>query len=187
MSEWLDTETKAILQPAPPAKLAPPDTVGFSIVLLSRTNDQARLRYALMKAGCSEAVSNVALAGRCPHVVATGLALDDARLALLELACCDSVAVFIRDEVVAANDQAYLSGLYSELSTSEEFERVGIEIRSVPCGEQGRGYLQQFLGMDARSLERVGFPLHRTVMRNKARIMCHWGRQIGADVRMTES
>ena len=33
--DWLDTETKALLQRSPPEKLAPPDTATFSLVLLA--------------------------------------------------------------------------------------------------------------------------------------------------------
>jgi hypothetical protein len=36
MCKWLDTETKAMLQQAPPQKYAPPDTGMFTLVLLKR-------------------------------------------------------------------------------------------------------------------------------------------------------
>ena len=35
MKTWLDTETKAMLRKSPPSKLAPPNTKGFTLVLLS--------------------------------------------------------------------------------------------------------------------------------------------------------
>jgi hypothetical protein len=188
MSQWLDTETRAILQGAPPEKLAPPDAVGFTLVLLSKTNDQERLRQALAKAGCTNpAASEVILTSPCPQVVAVGMTAEDAMLGQFELACCDSAAVFIRDEVVAGNDQPYLSDVYAKLSSSSEFQPVGIDIHSVPNDDQGRRYLQQFLGVHEFFLEWIGLPLHQTVMKKKARMMRHWGEKIGADVRMTKS
>ena len=35
MTNWLDTETKALLQGVPPEKFAPPDTATFTLVLLT--------------------------------------------------------------------------------------------------------------------------------------------------------
>ena len=102
MSRWLDAETKAILQGVPPEKLAPPDTIGFMLVLLFKGNDDARLRRALAKAGCANpSLAETILASRCPVHVSNGLTVEDAMLGQFELACCDSAAVFIRDEVVA--------------------------------------------------------------------------------------
>jgi hypothetical protein len=49
MSSWLDTETKAILQGVPPTRQAPTDTIGFTLVLLSRTENSRRLREALAR------------------------------------------------------------------------------------------------------------------------------------------
>ena len=187
MSEWFDTETKALLQNAPPEKLAPPGTLGFTLVLLSKTDDPVRLRYAATKAGWLEAAFNAALTNHCPLALATGLTLDDAMLAQFELACCDSAAVFIRDEVVAENDHGYLSELYSELSSSEEFQPIGVQVHSVPHDDHGRRYLQQFLGADEKSPQRIRIPLHLMVMKKKARIMCYWARKIGADVTMAKS
>ena len=187
MSEWLDTETKALLQNAPPEKLAPPGTMGFTLVLLSKTDDVVRLRIAAMKASWLAAAFNAALTNPCPLALATGLTQDDAMLAQFELACCDSAAVFIRDEVISENDRAYLSGLYSELSSSQEFRPVGIQVHSVPHNDDGRRYLQQFLGSDETSPHCAQIPLHLMVMKKKARIMCYWGRKIGADVTMAES
>lgn len=185
MSEWLDTETRAILQGVPPEKLAPPDTVGFTLVLLSKTNDQERLRQAFARAVCTgPAASDAVLTSSCPQVVAIRMTAEDAMIGQFEFACCDSAAVFIRDEVVADNDKSYLSGLYLELSSSEEFQPVVIEVYSVPNDDQGRRYVRQFLGVYESLLERARLPLHQTVMKKKARVMRHWGMKIGADVRM---
>lgn len=187
MSEWLNTETKALLQNVPPEKLAPPDTVGFTLVLLSRTEDQKRLRRALTRAGCNQAAaSQIVLTGLCPQVVAVGMTAEDAMLGQFELACCDSVAVFIRDDVVAKNDQLYLTELYAELSSSEEFELVAIDIHFVPDDDRGKRYLQQFLGVRELLPEWSGPPLRQKVLQKKARIMRHWADKIGADVRAAE-
>ena len=183
MSEWWDTETKALLQNVPPEKLAPPDTVGFTVVLLTKT-EAMRLQQAATRTGWLVSAFHTAVTSRCPCPLLTGLTLDDAMLAQFELACCDSAAVFVRDEVVAENDRVYLSELYAELSSSEEFAQVGIEIRDIPPGEQGKRFLLQFLGADEKSLEVFRPPLHLQVMRKKARIMCYWGQKINADVRM---
>ncbi len=187
MSEWLDTETKSLLQNVPPEKLAPPDTLGFTLVLLTRTGDSTRLQHAAKQAGWLASTFNTALGGECPLRLLTGVTLDDAMLAQFELACCDSAAVFIRDEVVAENDHAYLSELYQELASSDEFRNVGIEVRDVPQSDQGKRFVLQFLGGHERSLELARLPLHLQVMRKKARIMCYWGKKIGADVRMAGS
>jgi hypothetical protein len=185
MSEWLDTEAKAILQRTPPEKLAPADTAGYTLVLLSKTSDQERLRQALAKVPCCDpAASNAIFASPCPHVVATGLTAEDAMFGQFELACCDCAAVFVRDEVIAEDDRSYLSRLYAELSDSEEFRPVGIEIHAVPNDERGRRFMRQFVGTDLTFLQRVALALHETVMEKKARMMWHWGRKIGADVRM---
>ena len=156
-------------------------------MLLSKTDDAARLRYAATKADWLEAAFNAALTNRCPLALATGVTLDVAMLAQFELACCDSAAVFIRDEVVAEHDHSFLSQLYRELSSSEEFQPVGIQVHSVPHNDQGRRYLQRFLGSDERSPHCAPTPLHLMVMKKKARIMCYWGRKIGAAVTMAES
>ena len=179
MSEWLDTETKAILEGAGKAELAPPDTQSFTLVLLSKSSDQDRLRQALAKAGCSDpATLRRLLASPCPCAAAAGLTLEEAMFGQFELACCDRAAVFLRDDVVAENDLQYLSRLYDDLALSEEFRPAEIEIHFVPRDEHGARYVRQFLGVDERFLERVGLPLQRTVMEKKARMMWHWGKKI---------
>lgn len=187
MSEWLDTKTKALLQNVPPDKLAPPDTAGFTLVLLSKPENPARLQYAAKGAGWLQVVMNAALSHRCPAALATGLTLDDAMLGQFELACCDSASVFIRDDVVTDNDRDYLFGLYKELLSSEEFQPVAIQVQCVPRNDQGGKYLQQFLGTDEESVKRIPIPLNLMVMKKKARIMHYWARKIGADVTIGKS
>ena len=186
MSDWLDTETKAILQGGPPDKLAPADTAGFTLVLLSKSSDRKRLGQALAKAGCRDpGVSIAILDGKRPQVVATGLTMDDALLGQFELACCDSAAVFLRDAIVAEDDREYLSKLYAGLLAGEEFAPVEIEIHAIPRDDRGGRFLGQFLGRAADDrLFQVGLPLRQTVIHKKARLMLHWGGKIGADVRM---
>lgn len=184
MSEWLDPETRELLQIAPPQKGAPPDTLGFTLVLLHRTENLDRLRYAAARVSWLAAAFEVAVAHHCPVALTTGLMLEEAILAQFEFVCCDCAAVFIRDEVVADNDHRYLSELYRELSCSEEFELVGLDVHALPADERGRRYLEQFLGMGEQPPNQLPLPLHLTAIRKKARIMAYWGTKIGADVRM---
>jgi hypothetical protein len=158
--------------------------MAFTLVLLAKTDDPARLEFAATHAGWLQPALNIARTSCCPVVLLTGLTPDDALLAQFELACCDSAAVFVRDEVVAEGDQAYLSRLYRELSTSEEFQDVRIEVHDVPEHARGQRFLLQFLGTGGTLSHCMRFPLHLKVMRKKARIMCYWGHEIGADVRM---
>ncbi len=186
MPDWLDTETKAILQGVPPDKLAPPDTVGFTLVLLRESDSRKRLEEGLAKAGCCDSRASVAVVRECPQVLAAGLTLEDALLGQFELACCDSIAVLLRDAVVAANDRAYLLEVYSDLLNAEEFQPMGIEIRSVPNDHRGRRFLDQFVGSEEIGGQAIRFPVRLKVMRKKARLMGHWGKKIGADVRLED-
>jgi hypothetical protein len=185
MSDWLDTETKAILQGVPPGKLAPPDALGYTLVLLSRSPDRDRLQVGLAKARCLDADPLPAiLVGDLPQILARAMTLEDALLGQFELACCDSVSVFLRDEVVTAGDRGYLAKLYSDLLTGEEFGPTAIEIRAVPNDDRGRRFLDQFIGTREEWVQVIGLPLRLRVMGKKARVMCHWARKIGADVRV---
>ena len=63
MSEWLDTETKAMLQQTPPQKLALPDTGIFALVLLQKGNNPTRIRRALAR------IPGVAKNSRLTHTI----------------------------------------------------------------------------------------------------------------------
>jgi hypothetical protein len=115
MFTWLDTETKAMLQQAPPEKLAPPDTGMFTLVLLQKGNDLTRIVQALTRIpGLSREKAEHLAKWACPLRVAGSLSLGDAMLGQFELVCCDSIAVFLRDEVVASAERQYLVELYQQ-------------------------------------------------------------------------
>jgi hypothetical protein len=186
MCKWLDTETKAMLQQAPPEKYAPSDTGMFTLVLLKKGTSLERLIRALTRIpGVSQARAVEAAASMCPVPVASSLSLADAMLGQFELVCCDSVSVFLRNEVVSAAEYPYLGQLYQQFQQSPEFESVRVLIRSLPQTVSGEHFLDQFLdGADViprlviaglRSCEEI-------MMRKKARIMAHWAEKIGAEV-----
>ena len=100
MSDWLDTETKAMLLAEVPDKLAPPEVAGFSLVLLEMGGDRVRVLRTLPTLGpLLPGVSQRILAGTCPLILCKELSLEAAMLGQFELICCDAVAVFLRDEV----------------------------------------------------------------------------------------
>jgi hypothetical protein len=186
MSEWLDTETKAMLQQAPPEKLAPPDTGMFSLVLLKMGDDPTRTRRALERIPRVSGERAVNIATRqCPAVViASGLSLGDAILGQFELVCCDSISVFLRDEVAASNDRSYLSELFQQFRESPEFESIPATITLIPQTAPGRQFVDQFLGgmSHVASCPHRGYFYEGKIMRKKARIMAHWAKKIGAEV-----
>jgi hypothetical protein len=184
-SPWLDTETKALLQQSPPEKYAPPDTGIFTLVLLRKGNDLTRLAQALARVpGLSSEKAERIVSSCCPLPVARSLSLHDALLGQFELVCCDSISVFVRDEVVWSASSDYLPRLYSHLQRSPEFENVSISVTLIPQSDQGRRFVDQFLGgmSQLSSCPHRGYFCEITAMRKKARIMVHWAKKVGADV-----
>jgi hypothetical protein len=187
MSKWLDTETQALLQQAPPDKLAPPDTDTFALVLLEQGKDLAGVERALVRVPgilVKKALSLVAQA--CPLAIASGLSLTDAVLGQFELVCSDSISVFLSDEVISSAGSYYLTELYGQLRYSPEFETVDVQIAAVPDTELGNRFAEQFFGgVAAASLfGKNGEAYQGTMMRKKARIMAHWAKKIGAQVQV---
>jgi hypothetical protein len=182
MSEWLDTETKAILQPVIPDKLAPADTTGYTLVMLSRGKDEWRLLRALKKfRSLSNADAKTILYKPCPLPVANKLTLVDAYLGQFELICCDTVAIFIADEVAQEAEESYLRELISWVRESTEFQFSRIEVDSVPNTEEGQRFLDQFLGWYQKG-HLPPMPIIKEFMRKKTRLMEHWGEKIGASI-----
>jgi hypothetical protein len=183
-SKWLDTETKAMLQPAPPEKLAPPDTGMFTLVLLQKGADREWLRRALERILGIRPTSAASVAAQpCPLPVARSLSLADVMLGQFELVCCDSVSVFLRDEIVFPGDRQYLSELYQQVRSSSEFESVTVTLASLPNSVSGRSFLDQFLGpVDVTSAMLAGHLHRERMMRKKARILAHWAEKIGGEV-----
>lgn len=184
MSKWLDTETKAMLQQAPPEKEAPPDTGMFTLVLLKKGDNMDRIVRALRRIpGLSKEKAEHLTKSRCPAPVAAGLSLGDAMLGQFELVCCDSISVFLRDGVAASGDGWYLVPLYKQFRRSREFQNISVTISSVPETPLGERFIDQFVGEGKRSdSSGDGFPFQEHVMRKKARIMAHWAEKIGAEL-----
>lgn len=182
MSKWLDTETKALLQPAPPEKLSPADTDAFTLVLLKKGENVAWVTEALAKLPDTPLVRAMNLASQvCPVVVADHLSLYDAMLGQFELVCCDSVSIFLRDEVVECATGDYLPQLYSRFQWSEEFENISVNIDAIPANDLGKRVIRQFFGNVSYDIGQ-GFAFRGDMMRKKARILTHWIRKLGVNV-----
>ena len=184
MIDWLDTETKSLLQPSPPEKLAPPDTASFALVLLAhRGHDHRALVGAVQRAAQTSVEQAELIASRrLPIAVRRGLTYSDAQIGQFELICCDSISVFLDDGVAADGDRQYLRELYAQLRTSPEFQPVSIAIRFIPDTDAGRRFCDQFLSSAVRTTFRYGseIALLDRVFRKKARLMALWASEIGA-------
>jgi hypothetical protein len=177
---WLDTETKALLQRSPPGKLAPADAATFALILLAyAVHDQNLLVRALQQiAETSEGRARRLLGGRLPACVKNSLSYTDAQIGQFELICRDAVSVIIADEVVANAPADYLADLYAKLRKIDEFELVIARIDSLPDSPSGHEFCNRFL---SGRKPPPSFPVE--LMRKKARIMQHWATRIGG--RMT--
>ena len=144
--DWLDTETKALLQRSPPEKLAPPDTATFSLVLLAfaGVDHGTLLRAARFVAEASDGATRL-LSSRLPVCVNKGLSYSDAQIGQFELICCDAVSVIISDEVIAGTSADYLADLYAKLRKIDEFELVAVRIDFVPDSPKGQEFCNRFL------------------------------------------
>ena len=87
---WLDTETKAILQREPEPPLAPPKSGEFALVLIRSGTDHQRLVRAIRRINdCGEGRA-VELARAAPPVtINAGLSQEEALFGQFELICCD--------------------------------------------------------------------------------------------------
>jgi hypothetical protein len=178
---WLDTQTKAILQRVQDDKLAPAKTAEFALVLLRKGSDQQRLVDAIVEINkCSEADAGVLASRTTPVTINTGLREEDALWGQFELVCCDAVGIFLRSEVLEQNDGSYLRPLFKKVSESSEFRPATVSILRVPTTESGEKFLEQFVGPAA--LKRV-FPITLTMPFKKARIMEHWASRVGAEMK----
>jgi hypothetical protein len=188
MLEWLDTETKAMLQQAPPEKLAPPDTGMFTLVLLQKGEDASRLVRALARIlGISPRQPEDLASRNCPQSIVSSLSLGDAMLGQFELVCCDSISVFLKDAIVLAGDRQYLNQLYRQFPESPEFENVAVNVISLPDTVLAQHFVDQFLGEAGEMSTPGGCPHCVSMMRKKARIMAHWAEKIGAEVTIADA
>jgi len=188
-SPWLDAETRAILDPAPPEEYVAIGVSGFTLVLLERGFQVDRLVRAFQRIRLDpERAVNSLLFAPCPAVVRSGLTLDQAIVGQFELVCCDCISVFLRDEIAAEGAAEYLRSLYSRLRASPEFKPVSVTVSLVPDTDSGRQFCDQFL---STALEkRVHYGSDRAVRDRvfwkKARIMAHWASEMGVQLAVEE-
>ncbi len=179
---WLDTQTKELLQKVPDGTLAPPRTAEFALVLLRKGQDHDRLVGAITQINKCSRSDAAELANRqTPVTINLDLTEEDALWGQFELICTDTVSIFLRSEVIAQNDRSYLWPLFQKILQSSEFIPATVSISDVPVTESGEKFVEQFLGRVP--VERV-FPVLVTMPFKKARIMEHWAIKIGASLRI---
>ena len=174
---WLDTETKELLQKVQDEKLAPPKTAEFGLVLVRKGNDYNRLTRAVVQINkCSERDAAKLASSQPPVVINPDLTEGEALWGQFELICSDAISLFLRSEVLEQNDRAYLDKLFNQVSHSDEFKPCTICLVEVPQTDAGEKFITQFLG------RAPSFPATVTVPFKKGRIMEHWARRVGAKV-----
>ena len=176
-TQWLDTETRTLLGEAD-VKSILTATDAFSLLLLYQGTDTGRIHCVVTELG-NYGTPNMT---PYPFVVRQGLALADAQAGQSALACCDCVAVFVRDDVVAEMQRDDFADLFLELAASPEFQPARVEIESLPTDEVGHRFLWVFLGLAVG----IVLPIRVIVTRKKARLMQHWGDAIGGLVRIVD-
>ncbi|MFA5193495.1 MAG: hypothetical protein WC740_22530 [Verrucomicrobiia bacterium] len=185
---WLDTQTKEILQKAHEPKLAPSKTAEFALVLIQRGMDPQRLLRAICRINeCSEPAAIELIHQPLPLAINSDLRQEDALWGQFELICCDAIGVFVRSEVLEQSDDNYIHSLFQTVLHSPEFRPVKMRIVAVPPTEAGNRFIDQFLGIATSGLEDLVFPFGIEISFKKARIMKHWAGRIGAQVQVESS
>jgi hypothetical protein len=181
---WLDTETKAILQKDHEPKLAPPRVAEFGLVVLRKGKDQERLVRAICRINnCPEPEAFALAQLPEPVTINPGLSEEEAFFGQFELICCDSIAVFVRSEVLLARGQReYLDALFKKVLESPEFRPTRIDVLEVPATEAGETFADQFLGCVCAEAERPLDEFSLWVPYKKAKMMKHWAARVGAQV-----
>jgi hypothetical protein len=188
---WLDTETKEILQKDPEQKTAPSKAGEFALILIREGTDNKRLVRAIRRINDSNEDSAIRMAGcQLPLTINSGLTQAEALLGQFELICCDAIAPFIRSEVYSAQtSNSYLKSLFEKVLESPEFKPTRIDILEVPATEPGEKFVDQFLGARVpnrnRRTCRLSYwsPFSVWVPFKKARIMTHWAARVGVQVK----
>jgi hypothetical protein len=179
---WLDTQTKELLQKVPGEKLAPPKTAEFALVLLRNGQNRQRVVAAIMSINkCSESDAASLASRATPFTVNPDLTEEEALWGQFELICCDAVSIFIRSEVLEENNHSYLGPLFKKVSESSEFRPATVSLTQVPKTESGDKFLEQFVGGPAMA---HAFPISLTIPFKKARIMEHWAARVGAEMKL---
>ncbi len=176
---WLDTETKSILQKEHDPKLAPSKAVEFGLVLLRKGVDQERLVRAVRRINEStEAEAAELVHSPVPVTINPGLTEGEALFGQFELICCDAISAFVRSEVLFEQHQhKYLQDVFQRVLESPEFRPTRVKVLDVPATESGQKFLDQFVG-----LATLGRAKSVWVPFKKARIMKHWAARVGARV-----
>ena len=177
---WLDTETKAILQKEDESKPTLVKTAEFALVLIRKGTDDERLVRAIRRINeCGEAKAVELVHLPKPVTINAGLTEAEAYFGQFELICCDAIAAFFRSEIILEqNEPRYLRALYQQIERSREFKPTLMEVVQVPATEGGEMFIDQFIGND---FSNESFSC--VVPYKKARIMKHWATRVGAEVR----
>src|SRR5688572_6551966 len=105
---WLDTQTKELLQKGSDQKLAPPKTAEFALVLIKKGPDQQRLVEAIAEiCKCNEAEASILASRATPVTISFDLTEEEALWGQFELICCDAISIYLRSEIVQTNDHTY--------------------------------------------------------------------------------
>ena len=180
---WLDTETKAILQKQTDPPLAPAKVPEFALVLGRRGADQDRLIRAVCRINDCDRPAAIALLDHpSPLTINADLTDEDATLGQFELVCCEAISAVVRSQVAEEAGRQYLAALLEKISCSPEFRPVTLRIGNVPSTDDEQKFVDQFLGIDLPKLKILGFPCQFTMPAKKARIMRHWAVKAGAQV-----
>lgn len=181
---WIDTETKEILQKEREPKPAPSKAAEFALVLLRKGPDDQRLIQAICRINnCHEVEARELANSPLPLTINPGLTESEALYGQFELICCDAIAIFVRSEVLLEQRQwNYLQSLFSKVLESPEFRPTKIDVRSVPATEPGQRFVDRFFGGALpRQRSEASHSLFWVPFK-KARIMKHWAERVGADV-----
>jgi len=179
---WLDTQTKGLLQKVRDEDNAPPKTAEFALVLLRKGPDHQRLADAIIEVNkCSKPDATLLACRSTPITINPDLTEEEALWGQFELICCDAISIYLRSEIIEQNDRSYLWPLFKQVSESSEFKPATVSIAQVPATESGNKFLEQFVGSSATAR---AFPMILTIPFKKARIMEHWATRVGAEMKM---
>ena len=181
---WLDTETKTILQKDHERKLAPPKAAEFALILIRKGPDHNRLVRAICRINeCHEPEAIRLARSPTPITINPGLTQAEALFGQFELICCDAIAVFIRSEIL--EEQAatgYIQSLYQKVLQSPEFKLTRVDVLEVPETDSGERIVDQFLGTSRCAQKEQSKQFSVRVPFKKARIMTHWAERVGARI-----
>lgn len=181
---WLDTQTKEILQKNHDPKLAPAKAAEFSLVLIHHGTSHQQLIRAICRINeCSESEASKLACQPAPLTIHSDLTQEEALFGQFELICCDAIGVFIRSEILEQNDKSYIQTLFQTVQQSPEFMPTKIDVLEIPATESGERFVDQFLGAPLPGQKRRVSRFSVWVPFKKARIMNHWATRIGARIK----